>query len=315
MLYVRDGGTTNGLTLYGNVDLRSVGLSFRVSGRVKRMLAEEGDRVRAGELLAVLDREPYREKVRRARARLEAARAEHCKLRNGSRRQEIERARARVAEREAGLQNARLRYSRAKRLAKRGAATEQDVDDALAGRKQAAARLEAARQELSLALEGFRKQDVRRAAAEVRAAEASLDMARTGLRDTRLLAPRNGTILTRVVEPGSVVGRGAPVYTLSPKKPVWVRTYVSEPSLGRVRPGMNATVLTDGGRRYRGRIGFISPEAEFTPKTVQTEELRTDLVYRVRVVLPEPDRFLRRGMPVTVRVDAEESEAGDRDHD
>ena len=109
-------------------------------------------------------------------------------------------------------------------------------------------------------------------------------------------------ILTRIQEPGAIVAEGAPVYTLSLTAPVWVRTYVAEPDLGRIHPGMPAAVTTDSApdKVYAGQIGFISPVAEFTPKTVETTSLRTDLVYRLRVIVDNPDNGLRQGMPVTV---------------
>lgn len=131
---------------------------------------------------------------------------------------------------------------------------------------------------------------------------AVLGVAKTDLRNTRAHCPADGTILTRVREPGTVVLQGEPVYTLSLISPVWVRAYVPEPLLGIIYPGMAAKIATDtkGGKAYMGKIGFISPVAEFTPKTVQTTELRTDLVYRIRVYADNPDWGLKQGMPVTV---------------
>ena len=132
---------------------------------------------------------------------------------------------------------------------------------------------------------------------------ARLEQAKTRLRDTEILAPNDGVILTRVREPGAVVPQGEPVYTLALDNPVWIRTYVDEPRLGTVHPGQKALVLTDSGGQYVGYVGFISPQAEFTPKTVETSQLRTDLVYRLRVIVNAPDKGLRQGMPVTVRLE------------
>lgn len=133
---------------------------------------------------------------------------------------------------------------------------------------------------------------------------AALGVAAKNLSDTEVYSPIEGTILTRIREPGSVVRESDPVYTLSILSPVWVRTFISEPNLGRIYPGMEADIFTDtrGGKVYRGRVGFISPVAEFTPKTVETTELRTDLVYRLRVTAENPDSGLRQGMPVTVKL-------------
>jgi HlyD family secretion protein len=140
--------------------------------------------------------------------------------------------------------------------------------------------------------------------ANVKQAEAALAVAQKDLHDTKVYAPTRGTILTRVREPGTVVRTGDPIYTLSVSSPVWIRAFVHEPDLGLVYPGMPAEVFTDtpGGPAYKGRVGFISPVSEFTPKTVETTQLRTDLVYRIRVYVDNPDLGLRQGMPVTVKL-------------
>ncbi len=138
-------------------------------------------------------------------------------------------------------------------------------------------------------------------------AESAIIVAEDNMRYTRAFAPTDGVILTRIREPGTVVNPGNPVYTLSVSSPVWIRAFVNEPDLGRVYYGMKAEVFTDikNGKSYLGKIGFISPVAEFTPKTVQTTDLRTDLVYRLRVYVDNPDRELVQGMPVTVKLHVE----------
>lgn len=141
-------------------------------------------------------------------------------------------------------------------------------------------------------------------AANLKQAEAALAIALTNLQYTEVFAPTEGTILTRIREPGSVVNVGDPIYTLSITSPVWIRAFVAEPDLGLIYPGMAATVHTDtpNGKVYEGHVGFISPVAEFTPKTVETTQLRTDLVYRLRIYADNPDRGLLQGMPVTVHL-------------
>ena len=140
--------------------------------------------------------------------------------------------------------------------------------------------------------------------ANLEQAKASLEIAQKNLRDTEIFAPTEGTILTRIREPGSIVNPGEPVYTLSIASPVWIRAFVNARDLGRVYPGMLAEIYTDtpGGKVYTGRVGFISPVSEFTPKTVETTQLRTDLVYRIRVYAENPDLGLRQGMPVTLKL-------------
>jgi HlyD family secretion protein len=138
--------------------------------------------------------------------------------------------------------------------------------------------------------------------ASLKQAEASLGVAVTNLKDTEVYAPTDGIILTRVREPGTVVKASDPIYTLSVISPVWIRAYVTEPELGQIYFGMEGEIHTDTPSIpvYKGKIGFISPVSEFTPKTVETTQLRTDLVYRIRVYAQNPDRFLKQGMPVTV---------------
>ena len=292
------------LVLYGNVDIRQVNLGFRVSGRIVTMYFEEGDVVAAGDVMAVLDRTPFEDDVRLAEAEVASQRATLEKYQAGYRPEEIAQAHALVAERQAAVDNANLVLRRQAALVERGHVSQQVYDDALAQTIEAEARLESAQEALDLALAGFREEDIAAQRANVQMAAARLARALTALADTEIIAPDTGVLLSRIEEPGAIVTEGAPVYTLSLTNPLWVRTYVAEPDLGRVYPGMPASVTTDSApdHGYQGHVGFISPVAEFTPKTVETPDLRTDLVYRLRVIVDDPDRGLRQGMPVTVRL-------------
>lgn len=296
-------GAETALTLYGNVDVREVEMAFRVPGRLAKMYFDEGDRVKKGQLLAEIDPEPYREALAAAEARAAQAKAELAKLEAGNRPQEIERARAAVAEARAGFRDADSDYQRQSGLFDSGASSEKARNAAKARRDEAEAKLAGARQALALTEQGFRSEDIAAARADLAAAEAERERARTQLDDTKLWAPSPGILLSRVREPGSMLAQGAPVYSLSLRAPIYVRAYVGEPDLDKVVPGAPVTVETDsGGRRYRGQIGFVSPTAEFTPKTVETTDLRTALVYRLRIVVADGDEGLRQGMPVTIRV-------------
>lgn len=296
----RDEGT---LTLYGNVDIREVALSFRVGGRLAAVRFDEGDAVAAGETVAVLDDRPYRDELAVAEARVARARAQLDRLESGFRPQEIQQARARVDEAEAAFDNAERELERKAGLVESGGSSQRELDQARARHEETAARLAAAREALALAEEGFRPEEIESGRADLALAQARLQQIETTLADTSLAAPDSGVILTRVLEPGSMVSAGAPVYTLSLSDPVYVRAYVSEPHLGQAVPGREVTFTTDSSQRvYRGQIGFVSPRAEFTPKSVETPELRTELVYRLRIVVEDPDDALRQGMPVTVKV-------------
>jgi HlyD family secretion protein len=298
---LRSNGAEDQLVLYGNVDIREVQLGFRVAGRLEKMNLEEGDSVSAGTVLATLDSKPQRDGMALAEARVAEARARLAVLRTGSRPQEIEQARARVVEAEAALKNARQEYQRQQEVTGKGLSSQGLLDNAVAQRDEASARLAANREALALAIEGTRAEDILAAEAALAGAEAQREQASTELQDTQLQAPNNGVILTRVREPGAIVSAGVPVYTLSLTDTIYVRAYVDEPQLGKVVPGAKLIVTTDSSdRQYTGQVGFVSPRAEFTPKSVETPELRTDLVYRLRIVIPDADDGLRQGMPVTI---------------
>jgi len=300
---------------YGNVDIREATLGFRVAGRVDRMRFNEGDKVKAGALLAELDKEPFEEELALRRAQVGEAKAKLAKLEAGTRPQEIERARAEVEAREAALENARARYGRLEELVRKDFASQAAFDNAVEQLERAKAQLRSAKEALDLAIEGPREEDIAAAEAALEAARAQKETAQTALEDTSLHAPEDGIILTRAVEPGTIVSAGTPVYTLSLSKPVWVRAYVPEPQLGLVSPGTRVQVISDTkpDQPYDGQVGFVSPVAEFTPKSVETPELRADLVYRFRVVVRDPDDALRQGMPVTVRLAEDATETAAKD--
>jgi len=298
------GGNRDSLKIQGNVDIRQVNLGFRVSGRIREMRFEEGDPVRAGDLIAVLDEGPYQDQVNLAKAQLAQSTANLTKAINGSRPQEIDQARAQVAQAQANVENADLTFQRESDLRRTNAISKQELDNATATRDANRAQLRSAQANLALLEAGSRQEDIDAAGALVQHDKANLETAELNLSDCKLLAPTDGMIITRALEPGAIVAAGTNVYSICLYSPVWIRTYVDERDLGRIYPGMKALVYTDTNpeKPYQGQIGFISPVAEFTPKTVETRELRTDLVFRLRVVVQHPDRYLRQGMPVTVRL-------------
>ncbi|MBC7801085.1 MAG: HlyD family efflux transporter periplasmic adaptor subunit [Gemmatimonadaceae bacterium] len=291
------------LTLFGNVDIREVNLGFRVAGRIASMPLDEGMRVIPGTLLAELDPHPLATRLASADGRIASARAEFAKRVAGNRPQEIAVAEADIAQRLAMRIGASLEFERKRKLVALGDVPRAQLDDAKATFDAAQAALSSSIQTLSLQNAGSRIEDVDAARANLDIAIADRDTAQTDLDDARLLAPSAGVILTRAREPGAIVGAGETLFTLTIDRPMRVRAYVTEPELGRVRPGAAVTVHTDGGgRSYQGTIGFISPTAEFTPKTVETKSLRADLVYRLRIIVTDPDEDLRQGQPVTVVV-------------
>lgn len=294
------GGST-ALKLYGNVDIREVELGFRVGGRIAAMPVEEGEAVTEGTVLARLDAQPLQDALSAADARLDASSAELEKLERGNRPQDIARANALVTERQAALAAAGEDFNRRKALIATGAISQAVFDKTRADYLAAKAQLAEAEQALSLQRAGARTEDVAAGRAQRNTALAERSRARTDLDDATLTAPAAGVILTRAREPGAIVQPGETVFTLAITRPVRVRAYVAEADLGRIAPGMAVRIKTDSSDRlYRGTIGYISPTAEFTPKSVQTEDLRTDLVYHLRIIVTDADDALRQGQPVTV---------------
>ena len=245
------------LTLYGNIEIRQVDLSFQVPGLVSKLLKEEGDTVKKGELVAVMDESDYNANFKKAEA-------------------EVDRT----------LANQKDAVDKYNRYAPLG------IDDTVS------------KQEVESLYNAQNK-----ANADYKAAVANRDYLNNQLKYTKLYAPEDGTIMVRVVEPGSNVTKGQPVYTMAKTNPVWVRAYVNEKDLGNIKYGQEVNVYTDTTnpntgkkREYKGQIGYISPVAEFTPKTVQSTDTRTDLVYRIRVYINDIDEYLRQGMHVTIKV-------------
>lgn len=292
------------LTLHGNVDIRQVDLGFRVSGKITEMSVDEGDAVKAGKVIARLDKVPYLNSVDNMRALMQQAEAEYKKRSTGNRPQDIKQAEALVKEKQASYQNAQIAADRQEAIKKKGFESQQDYDNALTQAKAAAAQLKAAEESLSELTEGFRAEEIEQARASFESAKANYNQALTNLADVELTPLEDGVVLTRVREAGSIVQAGQVVYTLSLLNPVWVRAYISEMNLGRIKSGMEALVYTDTrpDKPYKGQIGFISSQSEFTPKNIETKELRTDLVYRIRIVVEDPNGELRQGMPVTVTI-------------
>lgn len=248
----------NELTLYGNIEIRQVDLSFQVSGLISHMYKEEGDSVKKGELIAELDKKDYEANLKKSQA-------------------DVERTKAISKE-------ALSQYERQLVLCKENIISKQDCETLLNNRN--------------------------RTKAEYEAADAQEIYAQNQYDYTKIYAPDEGTITLRVQEPGATVNKGQTIYTMAKIKPVWIRAYVNEIDLGNIKYGMKVKVLTDTidprtnqNREYEGYIGYISPVAEFTPKTVQSTDLRTTLVYRIRVYVDNVDEYLRQGMPTTIKID------------
>ncbi|HEV7715540.1 MAG TPA: HlyD family efflux transporter periplasmic adaptor subunit [Steroidobacteraceae bacterium] len=291
-------------TLWGNVDVHQVELGFRVNGRISQLDVDEGDRVEVGASLARLDRVPFQTDVAAATADVAMAQAQFDKATRGYRVEEIAQAQATVRQREADLANANVTLKRLDGLFPQGAVTHQQMDDAQARVRESEAQLAVARQQFAMVTKGSRIEDIEAQQANLASAQARLARANTALEDATLASPSRGVVSVRAREVGAIVQAGQTVFTVALDDPVWIRAYVPQPRLGRIKPGMAVKIEIDSspGRQYDGTVGFISPEAEFTPKSVQTEQVRDDLVYRIRVLAKDAEDVFRQGMPVTVRI-------------
>ena len=290
------------LVLYGNVDIRQVDLGFRVNGRIAKVLVDEGDAVAAGQPLALLDIDLLTQQRNQAAAELEKQRASLARLERGYRVEEIAQARAAVSGSAALAENAQINLNRVAAMRVSNAISQKDLDNARAQYREASAKLRSNQDQLDMLLSGYREEEVLEQRAAVASTAAALNQAEIRLQDATLVAPQKGIVLTRAREAGAIVQAGQTVYTLTLPDPLWLRAYVDEPNLGRVKPGMAVKILVDAapGKSFPGTVGFISPSAEFTPKTVETSEVRTARVYRLRVQAQDPENVMRQGMPVTI---------------
>jgi HlyD family secretion protein len=295
------------LVLYGNVDIHEVSLAFNTTERITELRAQEGDRVHTGDILGFLDTRTPRVRIAQSEAQIGAQEQALRRLQAGSRPQEIAQARANLAATQAEAELADLQVARLEAV---GGATlgraisQQDLDTALAHQKATRAQARAARFAEELVILGPRREDIAQSAKLLASAQAERALIQRQLDESELRAPVDGVVRARLLEVGDIASPQRPVYTLAIAQPKWIRAYVSEARLGQLMPGMAATVTTDAepARAIAAQLGYISSVAEFTPKTVQTEELRTSLVYEVRFRVDDPADRLRLGMPATVHL-------------
>jgi membrane fusion protein YbhG len=296
---------SNVLLLSGNIEAHESVLSFQVPGRIIDLPVEEGKWIERDAIMARLDDRDYRQQVAVDEAAVKVAEAQFKLALAGTRHQEIEAIRQAMLNAEADAAQRQLDFERAQQLYETDATAKAVRDQAETNLKQARAAYKEARQHYDEAVEGTRKEEIAIAAANVDRANESLKFARIQLDHTILRAPFEGVTLVRQAELGEVVTAGTPVFTFADLDHIWLRAYVSETDLARIRWDMPATITTDTypGKRYRGRISFIASKAEFTPKTIETHEERVTLVYRIKIDLENPNYELKPGMPADARIE------------
>jgi len=307
MIFFRFGNRDQGkaLRVSGNIEVTSVELSFKIPGRVQDRLVDEGETVKTGQVVARLDPEDLQHETDGRRAEVQAARAALTELETGYRREEIAQADAALRRISADAERLRVDFARQRQLYKKEVISARDFDASRAAYEASQASVREARERLNLLRSGPRKETIDQARARLAGAEASLALSETRLGYAVLRSSTSGLILSKNIEPGEQVTAGTPVVTVGMMGEVWMRAYISETDLGRVKVGQKATVTTDTwpGRKYRGRVSFISQEAEFTPKSVQTPKERVKLVYRIKITVPNPNGELKPGMPADAEIE------------
>lgn len=285
---------------YGNVDVRTVSLAFRVSGRLETINFDEGEKLKKGDVIATIENSIFKENLNQINAQINLQEIQIQKLEKGYRTEEIEKSKAKLSEVKANLDRVNKDFQRAQTLLKSNSISEQSYDNTKAQALDLQAQYDYAKSSLELLQNGYEKEDILSAKATLESLKAQRNILQINYNDTVLYSPVDGTIITKVYEAGSIVNSSQTIVEIAKSDEFWVRSYLSEKYLGLVKAGMKAVITTDGNKIYEGVVSFISPLAEFTPKTVQTEDLRTDLVYRFRIIVNNVDDNLKQGMPVTI---------------
>jgi HlyD family secretion protein len=288
----------------GTLEVTEVDVAPTAPARVVRVWLEEGDRARTGDTLLTLTQPTSRPDVEERRAQLASARATLRELEAGSRPREIDRARADLAAADAEADRAARDYARAKPLGASGTISRQALDAARSAADLAAARKAAAAESLRLLEEGTRPERIQAARAEVATQEAALAASQATAADLVLLAPVDGTVLSRNAEPGEMLGAGQSALTLGEMRRPWTRVYLNSLVLPRVRVGQSAAATLDGlpGRQFRGRVVAINDRAEYTPRIALTEKERADLLFGVKVMFDDTTGTLKPGLPAMVEI-------------
>jgi HlyD family secretion protein len=307
-IYVRsaaDRAADGFIRISGNIEAHESVVSFKVQGRIVELPVQEGQFVKQGDLLARLDDDDYRQQVRVDEAIVRTREAELELAMAGSRTQEIQAAKQSLIDAKADLELKRTEFTRRQALLAEQGVSREDVDSAATQLKRAQATYERVKHSYDQIVEGTRKEEIAVRRANLELAREALKMSRVKLAYTVLSAPVSGVALVRQAELGEVVSPGTPVVTIADIDHVWMRGYINETDLGRLRWGQPARVRIDTypNRAYQGRVSFISSQAEFTPKSVETYKERVTLVYRIKIDLDNPNHELKPGMPAEAVID------------
>ncbi|MCX8043827.1 MAG: efflux RND transporter periplasmic adaptor subunit [Desulfobacterota bacterium] len=291
----------------GTIEATQIDVRAEVGGQILKLYVDEGSRVKPGDLLAEIDREKIECELQAARGRVQELEARLSLLQHGYRQEEVAKAREALREAEVLMVDAQRDNERISRLFTEGVVSHSVRDSAEAAYNAALQRYKRAQQEYALLQEGFRSEEIAAAQAAWESAVASQRRIERSLRDATVRSPVTGIISERYVEPGELVSPGSILYSITDLTDIWIMAYVSEKNLGKIKVGQSGYVIIDTypNEKFPGTVVFISPEAEFTPKNIQTKEERVKLVYAVKVKLSNEREILKPGMPADVVIEAE----------
>lgn len=293
----------NNLTFYGNIDTRTVNVGFRFLGKIENITKDEGEIVKKDEVLVKLDTASLEKSIEELNEKIFASKLELSKLQTGYRQEEILEAKAAMEEAIENLNKTKDTYNRQANLFKTKSTSEENFTISQLNYKQALATLDKAKALYELRKNGYRDEDIKIQESNLKSLEIQAEKLKIDLNDSVIKAPVDGVILTRFKEIGAITNAGESILEIAKTDEFWVRAYIDEKNLGNIKPGLKMSIQTDSrSENYEGVIGFISPVAEFTPKNIETQELRADLVYSFRVIVKNPDDKIRQGMPVTLKI-------------
>lgn len=293
----------NNLTFYGNIDTRTVNVGFRFLGKIENITKDEGEIVKKDEILVKLDTASLEKSLEELNEKIFASKLELSKLQTGYRQEEILEAKAAMEEAIENLNKTKDTYNRQANLFKTKSTSEENFTISQLNYKQALATLDKAKALYELRKNGYRDEDIKIQESNLKSLEIQAEKLKIDLNDSVIKAPVDGVILTRFKEIGAITNAGESILEIAKTDEFWVRAYIDEKNLGNIKPGLKMSIQTDSrSENYEGVIGFISPVAEFTPKNIETQELRADLVYSFRVIVKNPDDKIRQGMPVTLKI-------------
>ena len=293
----------NNLTFYGNIDTRTVNVGFRFLGKIENITKDEGEIVKKDEILVKLDTASLEKSLEELNEKIFASKLELSKLQTGYRQEEILEAKAAMEEAIENLNKTKDTYNRQANLFKTKSTSEENFTISQLNYKQALATLDKAKALYELRKNGYREEDIKIQESNLKSLEIQAEKLKIDLNDSVIKAPVDGVILTRFKEIGAITNAGESILEIAKTDEFWVRAYIDEKNLGNIKPGLKMSIQTDSrSENYEGVIGFISPVAEFTPKNIETQELRADLVYSFRVIVKNPDDKIRQGMPVTLKI-------------